>query len=279
MTSKLYIVATPIGNLADITFRAIDVLKSVDQILAEDTRDSAVLLNHYGIHKPLLSLHEHNEQSRVDQIIALLDQGQSLALISDAGTPLISDPGARLVKILKQKGYEIIPIPGPSALIAALSASGLPTEQFQFLGFIPVKAAEKKTCFENLRFSNLTSIFYESKHRLLDTLKILSEILPDREISLAKELTKQFEQIQLGSPKEILAWLEQDPQRQKGEFVLLISPAVLPPSSEQSEQNQRRVLEVLLQKLSVKDAVAMAVEITGGNKNNLYRQALELGKS
>ena len=276
MSAVLYIIATPIGNLGDISFRAIETLKKVDRVLAEDTRDSQVLLNHYGIQKPFISLHDHNERSRIELIESLLNQGLSLGLISDAGTPLINDPGYVLVRYLKEKDFNIIPIPGACALIAALSASGLPTDKFIFSGFVPVKNAEKKACFENLKQETKTSIFYESKHRLLESIKLLAEVLEDREIVLAKELTKQFEKIKLGTPKEILTWLEENPAHIKGEFVLIISPAVL---DEDSCVKDTALLKILLKKLSVKEAVACAVEISGGNKNALYKLALTLSSS
>jgi len=270
----LYIIATPIGNLGDITFRAIEILKKVDRVLAEDTRDSQVLLNHYGIQKSFISLHDHNERSRVDLIENLLNQGLSLALISDAGTPLINDPGYVLVNYLKNKNFNIIPIPGPCALITALCGSGLPTDKFIFLGFVPLKTSEKKTCFENLKYESKTVIFYESKHRLLETIKLLAEILSEREIVLAKELTKQFEKIKLGKSQEILTWLEEDLNNNlKGEFVLIISPAVL---EEDNFSEEKKILKILLKKLSVKEAVSCAVEISGGNKNALYKLALGL---
>jgi len=280
----LYIVATPIGNLGDITLRALEILKSVDKILAEDTRESQKLLSYYGISKPMISLHDHNELARINLIEDLLNQNLKLALISDAGTPLISDPGYKLVKNLKDKNFNIIPIPGPSALIAGLSASGLPTDRFMFLGFLPVKNKEKRECFEGLKnlnklSSEMTVIFYESTHRLLDSLLVLEEILPDRKIVLAKELTKQFEKIIAGVPKDILNWLKQDINFIKGEFVLMISPVI----KEKKEENLGleleypdlfKLLKILLGYLSLKEAVSCAVKISGENKNLVYKMAL-----
>lgn len=281
----LYVVATPIGNLGDITLRALEILKSADKILAEDTRESQKLLSYYGISRPMISLHDHNELARMDLIQDLLSQGLNLALISDAGTPLISDPGYKLVKILKDKNFKIIPIPGPSALIAALSASGLSTDKFAFLGFVPVKNKEKKECFEGLKnlnyLNNMTAIFYESTHRLLDSLLVLEEILPDRKIVLAKELTKQFEQIIAGCPRDILSWLKQDINYIKGEFVLMISPLVKEKKAEDlsfelAYPELFKLLKILLAYLSLKEAVSCAVKLSGENKNLVYKMALEL---
>ncbi len=284
-SGSLYIVATPMGNLGDVTLRALEILKSVDKILAEDTRESQKLLSHYGLSKPMISLHDHNELSRIDLIQELLNQGLNLALISDAGTPLISDPGYKLVSALKNKNFKIIPIPGPCALIAGLSVSGLPTDQFIFFGFIPVKKKEKKECFEQLKnkdnlSSELTAIFYESKHRLLDSLLMLEEVLGDRKIVLAKELTKQFEQVISGTPREILNWLEQDLSFLKGEFVLMVSPVLKDKDKEKSENLELiKLLKILLSYLSLKEAVACAVEISGEGKNLVYKTALALSGS
>lgn len=273
----LYVVATPIGNRADISRRALEVLGKVAQVLAEDTRHSGALLRSLSITTPLLSLHEHNEQAQIDGVLARLREGHDLALISDAGTPLISDPGYRVVRAARQAGIAVVPVPGPSALITALSVAGLPTDRFVFEGFLPAKSAARRAQLQALAAEPRTLIFYEASHRIQECLADLAEIFgAQREAVIARELTKAFEQVQGGTLAELNAWLSADANRQRGEFVVLIAGA---PPAEESEIDAaaRRVLEILLRDLPVKQAAALAAEITGARKNALYQLALELG--
>ena len=290
--AALFIVSTPIGNLSDITLRALEILKSADFILAEDTRTTSVLLKHYGIEATpsrLISLHDHNEKDRLERVKTYLSQDKILALVSDAGTPLISDPGYYLVKNLRAEGFDIISIPGPSAVISALSISGLPTDRFLFWGFLPAKATEKRRLFESLKenisYRNLTHIFYESKHRLLDTLVLLENSLGDFPMVLGKELTKQFEQVRYDFPKNIIQWLKEDEGHLKGEFVILLhldfDPNKLDPENTPMLcPEAERVLKILLdiEKLSLKEAVKLCVEITKAPKNKVYDLALKMHK-
>lgn len=273
----LYVVATPIGNRADITQRALEVLGSVAQVLAEDTRHSGALLRSLGISTPLLSLHEHNEQAQVDGVLARLREGHDLALVSDAGTPLISDPGYRVVRAARQAGIAVVPVPGPSALITALSVAGLPTDRFVFEGFLPAKAAARRAHLQTLITETRTLVFYEASHRIQECLADLAEVFgAQREAVIARELTKTFEQVQSGSLAELNSWLAADANRQRGEFVVLLAGAPAAPETEISAET-RRVLEILLRDLPVKQAAALAAEITGARKNALYQLALELG--
>lgn len=271
----LYVVATPIGNRADITQRALQVLADVAQVLAEDTRHSGALLRSLGIATPLLSLHEHNEQSQIDGVLARLRSGHDLALISDAGTPLISDPGYRVVRAAREAGIAVVPVPGASALITALSVAGLPTDRFVFEGFLPAKPAARRAHLQSLLDEPRTLIFYEASHRIAECLADFAELFGGaRAAVVARELTKTFEQVQSGSLTELNAWLAADPNRQRGEFVLLVAGA---PASDESEigAETRRVLDILLRELPVKQAAALAAEITGARKNALYQLALE----
>ncbi len=217
---NLYIVATPIGNLMDITLRALEILKEVGTIVCEDTRVTSILLNKYGIKKPLVPLNEYNEEQTVYSILAKLET-ESVALVSDAGTPLISDPGFRLVSMAKKKGFKVIPIPGPSALIASLSASALPTDKFIFLGFLPKTPSKAESVLMSVKNLGMTVIIYESPHRILQTLKVIQEIFGDIEITLARELTKKFEEIKnLKVSQHLLEYVSKNP---KGEFTILFS--------------------------------------------------------
>ncbi len=223
--SKFYVVATPIGNLGDITLRAIETLKNVDMILCEDTRVTKNLLNKYEIKKPTMSYHAQSKLSKTDKIFELLKEGKDLALVSDAGTPGISDPGAMLVsKIKEELGdiVQVIPIPGASAVITALSASGLPTHEFTFLGFLPHKKG-RETLFKEIAEAKRTMAFYESPHRILKTLESLNKFAPTKKVCIARELTKIYEEIKTGTAKEILEYLEKNPVKQKGEFTVLVS--------------------------------------------------------
>lgn len=274
-TATLYVVATPIGNRDDITLRAIDVLRGVDRIAAEDTRHTRHLLAHHGIERPMLALHEHNEDEAAARVVALLQQGESLALVSDAGTPLISDPGFPLVRLCRQAGIEVVPVPGPSALIAALSASGLPTDRFRFEGFLPRRQAARIALLETLRRETATLAFYESSHRIVESLGDLVEVMGDaRPACMARELTKSYETIRTAPLGELLAWVEADENQRKGEFVLLIGGA--PPDPEGVRPGLDELLRVLLDDLPLKQAVRLTARITGENKNRVYERALQL---
>lgn len=224
--SKFYVVSTPIGNLQDITFRAIDVLKNVDLILCEDTRQTKKLLEKYNISKMTMSYHAQSKLAKTDKIFELLEQGKDLALVSDAGTPGISDPGAMLVSLIKDKfinnEVQVIPIPGPTALIAALSGSGLPTHEFTFLGFLPHKKG-RETLFKEISISERTMVFYESPHRILKTLESLVKFCPNKKVCIAREITKIYEEFKTGTPAEVLEYLEKNKEKQRGEFTVIVS--------------------------------------------------------
>lgn len=278
MECALYVVATPIGNLRDISQRALDVMGAADTIAAEDTRNTAHLLSHYGVSGArLLAMHQHNERASAEKIISLLSQGLSVALVSDAGTPAVSDPGALLVADVRAAGYKVIPIPGASAAIAALSASGLDNPHFLFYGFLPAKPGARRRALQDLAEHPYTLVFYEAPHRILECAQDLQAVFGgEREIVFAREITKLFESIHRCRLADALAWLEADPNNQRGEFVLLVSGA--PPKGEGLDAEAERVLTALLQELPLKQAVALAVQITGAGKNELYQRALELKK-
>lgn len=275
-SGTLYVVATPIGNLQDITLRALEILKSVNVIAAEDTRHSATLLGHFGISTRLTALHEHNERSAGEKLIAQLLVGQSVALISDAGTPAISDPGALLVNLAHQAGIKVVPIPGANAAIAALSASGLLMPRFLFVGFLPAKSSHRKQVLEALSDVPVTLVFYEAPHRVLESVSDFVTVLGgERHITFARELTKTFETIHNCRLDQALDWLKADPNQQRGEFVLLVEGA--PVKDEQAISPEvQRTLELLLAELPLKQAVKLAADITGVKKNALYEKALEL---
>lgn len=223
--SKFYVVATPIGNMGDITLRAIETLKSVDLILCEDTRETKKILNKYDINKPTMSYHAQSKLAKTDKIFELLSEGKDLALVSDAGTPGISDPGALLVSKIKEHFrniVDVIPIPGATALIAALSASGLPTHEFTFLGFLPHKKG-RETLFKEIRDAKRTMVFYESPHRILKTLESLIKFCPDKKVCIARELTKIYEEFKVGSAEEILNYLKNNKEKQRGEFTVIVT--------------------------------------------------------
>lgn len=271
-TGTLFIVATPIGNRDDITLRALQVLKSVDLILAEDTRHSLQLLTALGIKNNISSLHAHNEGDKSKHIIEQLLTGQSVALISDAGTPLISDPGYPLVKLARQHQISVTPIPGASALIAALSAAGVPCDSFIFVGFLPAKQVARKNKLEALREEPHTVVFYESTHRIVECLEDINTVYGEScEIVLAKELTKSFERFEAGAVQSVQQWLLADPGHVKGEFVVIIPPRTLVEA-----ESHQELLSILLQELPLKQAVSLAAKITKANKNELYDTALKL---
>ncbi len=270
-----YVVATPIGNLADLTERAKQVLTSVDVIACEDTRHTAKLLQHLGLRKPLLSVHEHNERERVEQIARHLEQGQSIALVSDAGTPLISDPGYPLVQALRARGLNVSPIPGVSAIITALSAAGLPTDRFTFEGFLPHKSGAKREKLLAQAQEARTLVYYESKHRILDTLEVMAEVFgAERQACVARELTKTFETFYHGTLPDILSQLQADADQQKGEFVVMI--AGNPDPAPASEVDSNKLFRLLLAELPPKKAAAIIADLTGENKKELYQKALEM---
>ncbi|GAB5603978.1 16S rRNA (cytidine(1402)-2'-O)-methyltransferase [Sideroxyarcus sp. TK5] len=272
----LYVVATPIGNLSDITLRALDILNGVDVVAAEDTRNTRHLLQHHGIGDAmLLAVHQHNERGSADRIIELLQQGQSVALVTDAGTPAVSDPGAVLVEAVRAAGFRAIPIPGASAVVTALSASGLVNPHFLFYGFLPNKSAARRAALQALANQTCTLAFYEAPHRILECTADLQAVFGDeREIVFAREITKLFESIHRCKLSVALDWLNSDPNNQRGEFVLLVSGAA--ERTEELDAEAERVLTLLLEELPLKQAVQLAVQITGQNKNALYQKALSL---
>jgi 16S rRNA (cytidine1402-2'-O)-methyltransferase len=274
----LYVVATPIGNLEDMTPRAVRTLSEADLIAAEDTRHSGRLLRHFGIGTRTEAIHEHNERSQVPRLVEILKGGKSIAFITDAGTPLVSDPGFHLVRAVRQAGIRVVPVPGACAAIAALSVAGLPSDRFVFEGFPPAKSAARRAVFEKLREEGRTLIFYESPHRILESLKDMSEVFgPGREAVLARELTKQFETLRAGGLEELLEWAGRDADQQLGEFVILIH-GVPRAEREAVDEEAGRVLKILLDELPVSQATALAARITGLKKNKLYEYALTLRK-
>lgn len=270
----LYIVATPIGNLDDLSPRAAAVLAQVDLIAAEDTRHSRPLLQRFGIGTPLMALHEHNEREAMGRIVGALESGRSVALISDAGTPLISDPGFPLVRECQRHGLRVSPVPGPSAVICALSASGLPADHFIFEGFPARTSAARRSQFESLRTERRTLAFYESGHRLLETLQDMAAVFgPERPAVLARELTKLHETLIGDSLGGLLAKVETDPMQRKGEIVLIIGGAVSTDDAEQHAEEER-ILRVLMEELPLKQAATLTARLTGGKRNRLYQWAL-----
>lgn len=269
----LYVVATPIGNRDDISLRALSTLQSVDMILAEDTRHSLQLLTALGIKKPMTSLHAHNEASRSEQILELLRQGKSCALISDAGTPLISDPGFPLVHMARAEDIPVVPIPGACALITALSAAGIACDTFTFSGFLPAKQTARRQKLESLRSTEHTLVFYESTHRIVESIDDIAHIFGDNcELVLAKELTKTFERFVAGSCIDVKNWLLMDNNHLKGEFVLMIPARKLAKETNAHEH----ILSVLLAELPLKQAVNIACRLTEAPKNQLYEMALTM---
>jgi 16S rRNA (cytidine1402-2'-O)-methyltransferase len=271
----LYVVATPIGNLGDITYRAVDVLRQVGCIIVEDSRHSAKLLQHYNISASVSVIHDHNERNNSIKLVEKLQQGVDLALISDAGTPLISDPGYWLVNLAIQHSIKVVPIPGASASIAALAVSGLPSDRFCFEGFLPAKKQARATRLQELVHEPRTVIFYEAPHRIIDALQdMVSVFSADRQGVIARELTKTFETVLRAPLGELLAIVENDNNQQKGEFVVLVHGSDVASSYDQRSQDQ--LLQLLLGELPIKKAAALASQITGVKKNQLYDRALEL---
>lgn len=272
--STLYVLATPIGNVCDISLRALHVLSMVDAVACEDTRNTAHLLGRYGLSKTLLAAHEHNEREVAQKIVARLQAGERIALVSDAGTPAVSDPGARIVDAVLNAGLRALPLPGPSAAVTALSVSGLVNDQFQFIGFLPSKARQREIVLAGLAGASATLVLYEAPHRIVETVDALLQAFgPERRIVLARELTKLFESVHRCTLGEAPAWLAAEANRQKGEFVVLVEAA--PVALDDSAEGER-VLQILLAELSIKQASALAAQITGQKKNALYERALAL---
>lgn len=271
----LFVVATPIGNLQDLTPRALQVLREVSLIAAEDTRHSARLMQHFGINTPMTACHDHNERDKGQRLVERLLAGESLALISDAGTPLISDPGYHLVRQAREAGIRVSPVPGACALIAALSAAGMPSDRFAFEGFLPAKAHGRQQRLQALQGEQRTWLVYEAPHRLLECLQDMQKVLGgERRVLLARELTKTFETLHAAPLAELVAWVAADSDQQRGECVLVVEGAPEPEADEVSAQ-ALHILDLLLGELPVKRAARLAAEITGARKNQLYQIALE----
>ncbi|WP_062268922.1 16S rRNA (cytidine(1402)-2'-O)-methyltransferase [Endozoicomonas arenosclerae] len=274
--STLFVVSTPIGNLDDMTPRAVQVLKQVSVIAAEDTRHSWKLLNHFGIETPMIPCHEHNERHQTEALVARLEQGESIALISDAGTPLISDPGFILVRTVREHGIKVVPVPGACALVAALSVSGLATDRFYFEGFLPAKSSGRKKKLETLSVMTNTWAVYESTHRILDSLADFREVLgEDRYIVLAREMTKTFETVLAGSVAEVETILKEDSNQCRGEFVVLVEGAK-EQESDEVDPDTVKLLKRLLEELPAKKAAAVIADVSGYRKKQLYELSLSM---
>ncbi|MCK8895470.1 16S rRNA (cytidine(1402)-2'-O)-methyltransferase [Haemophilus influenzae] len=275
LTGILYIVATPIGNLQDITQRALETFAQVDLIAAEDTRHSGLLLSHYGIKKPFFALHDHNEQEKAHILVEKLKQGSNIALISDAGTPLISDPGFHLVRQCREAGIRVVPLPGACAAITALCASGIASDRFCFEGFLPAKSKARKDKLENIAEEDRTLIFYESTHRILDTLEDMQSVLgEERYIVLAREMTKTWETITGNTIKNLREWLLEDPNRTKGEMVLIVEGKPKSDNNDEISPQAVKALELIAEELPLKKAAAIVAELYGYKKNALYQFGL-----
>lgn len=272
-----YVVATPLGNTADITVRALHILGMVDAIACEDTRNSALLLQRYGIDKPLIAAHQHNENEAATRLVERLRGGERIAYISDAGTPCISDPGARLVDAVRAAGLGVVPVPGASAVITLLSAAGAWVEAFTFVGFLPSKAQQRAQAITALSGATAAQVFYEAPHRILETVAALAEGLGgERRLLIGRELTKRFEDIHECPLSEGVAWLKADANRQRGEFVLAVSGAATSETDDGVDAEAQRVLSLLVAELPTKSAAKLAAAITGAPKNALYERALAL---
>jgi len=273
--SALYVLATPIGNVCDVTLRALHVLAIADAVACEDTRNTSHLLTRYGISQTLIAAHEHNEREAADKIIARLQQGQRIALVSDAGTPAVSDPGARIVEAVRAAGLRVVPLPGPSAAVTALSASGLVNDAFRFVGFLPNKSKQREHALQKMAADTATLVFYEAPHRIVETIDaLLLAFGPERHVVLGRELTKLFETVHRCPLAEAPAWLAEDANRQRGEFVVLVEGA--PAAGDDNDAEAERVLRILLEELPLKQAAGLAAQITGQKKNALYERALQI---
>lgn len=274
-TATLYVVATPIGNVTDITLRALHLLMLADVVACEDTRKTGALLTRFGLNKPMLAAHQHNEREVAEKLVERLRQGERVALVSDAGTPAVSDPGARIVDAVRAAGLQVVPLPGPSAAIAALSASGLVNDRFHFVGFLPAKAKQREAELAALKPLAATLVIYEAPHRITDCVAALAAVFePTRQVVFARELTKLFEEIHRCPVGEALAWVKADPNRERGEFVVLVEGA--PAAADEGDAEAERILNILLAECSVKQAAGLAAQITGKKKNALYERALQI---
>ena len=272
-SGTLYIVATPIGNLGDMVPRAIETLQSVSAIACEDTRHSKKLLDHFRIDKPLVAYHDHSDKTSSYKILKRLASGQDIALISDAGTPLISDPGYRLVLAAREQGFAVVPIPGACAAIAALSVAGLPTDKFRFIGFLPAKSSQRIKSFEQLKGVDETMVFYEAPHRILECLKDAIAVFGGAHIGfIAREITKTFETYLYGTLAELLVKVETDSNQQRGEIVLVLGASEITTTA--TSVDDERLLRLLLTELPAAKAAALAAIITGGDKKQFYQMAL-----
>jgi 16S rRNA (cytidine1402-2'-O)-methyltransferase len=270
----LYVVATPLGNLGDITLRALACLRAAEAIACEDTRHSRPLLDHYGVTAPCFALHEHNENEASEKLLALLAEGKCVAMITDAGTPGISDPGARAVATVHAAGYRVVPMPGPSAGVALLSTAGFLDPRFFFIGFLPPKSAARRCVLDDVKSVPASLVFYEAPHRIRETVEdIVAVFGGERHIAFGRELTKRFEEVARMPLSEAVAWIDADPNRERGEFVLAISA---PMQTEGLDPESERVLGALLKELPTKQAAKLAADITGRSKNDLYARALEI---
>ncbi len=276
----LFIVATPIGNLGDMSFRAVDVLAKVHRIYAEDTRNSIKLLHHYDINNQLMALHDHNEEHKINELTLLLTEGKDLALISDAGTPLISDPGYKVVRALGKQGTNIVTIPGPSAMIAALSIAGIPTDKFTFEGFLSAKKQARLQALESNLRQTYTQVYYESSHRITGCIEAMIEVMGEgRGVALARELTKVYEQVFRGDLGQLREWLIADRNHQKGEFVVVLAGFEGDASLTGSAMDNEQLIKILISELPVKQAASVAAKISGLSKNEAYKLALTIKNS
>ena len=274
-TATLYVVATPIGNVTDITLRALHLLALSDVIACEDTRKTGALLQRFGLSKQTIAAHQHNEREVAEKIVERLQAGQRVALVSDAGTPGVSDPGARIVDVVRAAGLNVVPLPGPSAAITALSASGLVNDRFHFVGFLPAKAKGREAALAPLARETSTLVFYEAPHRIVECVEALAAAFePGRQVVFARELSKMFEEVHRCGLKDALAWVKADQHRERGEFVVLVAGAV--EASDAEDVEAERVLQILLSECSVKQAANLAAHITGRKKNALYERALQI---
>ena len=272
--NTLYVVATPIGNLGDMSQRAQEVLSAVDVIAAEDTRHSGKLLSHFGITTPCIAFHEHNERKVSESILNRMESGDSVALISDAGTPLLSDPGFHLVREAHQRGLRVVPVPGASALLAALSVAGLPTDCFKFVGFLASKSSARQQQLNALQQESCTLVFYESPHRIAESLSDMSAIFgEDRVATVARELTKTFETVKQDKLATLRDWVKADENQQRGELVVMVQ-GWQEPANEELDDEAIRILKTLVAELPLKQAAKLAAEISGEKKNRLYQYAV-----
>ncbi|MDE0282552.1 MAG: 16S rRNA (cytidine(1402)-2'-O)-methyltransferase [Gammaproteobacteria bacterium] len=276
-TGVLHVVATPIGNLGDLSSRARETLQQADLVLAEDTRRTGVLMRHFNLGTPLSSFHDHNERQQVPEVLRRLSAGESIALVSDAGTPLISDPGYALVSAAREQGFTVSPVPGPCALVAALSASGLPVDRFVFEGFVPARKGARQALLDRVAVEERTVVLYESSHRILETLEDMSCVLgPDRAVVIGREISKRFETFYRGDAVDVLEQLRAGTEHQYGEFVVMVEGA---PAQDADEAMLRKLLQLLLDELPVKTASRIAAAWSGAGRNRVYALALDLGKN